>query len=39
MIFGPDGPALADDPRPAERACWDGLDWQPGPWWDVAGVP
>jgi len=33
MIFGPAGPRLAADPFASVRSAWQGLDWQPGPWW------
>lgn len=38
MIFDPAGPHVATDPFAATREAWDGLDWQPGPWWSSAGV-
>ncbi len=38
MIFGLDGPRLAADPFASARAAWDGLDWQPGPWWFHKGI-
>ena len=38
MIFGPDGPRPADDPFSFARETWAGLDWWPGPWWQVDGV-
>jgi para-nitrobenzyl esterase len=38
MIFGPDGPELAESPFTHARATWAGLNWQPGPWWSVDGV-
>ena len=38
MIFGADGPRLADDPFAFPRETWAGLDWQPGTWWAVDGV-
>jgi para-nitrobenzyl esterase len=37
MIFGPDGPCLADDPFGHAREAWAGLDWQPGTWWTPRG--
>jgi len=34
MIFSDrPGPNLADDPFARGIAAWDGLHWQPGPWW------
>jgi para-nitrobenzyl esterase len=38
MIFGADGPHPADDPFAFAREAWAGLDWRPGPWWQVDGV-
>ena len=38
MIFGGDGPHLATDPFNFARETWDGLNWQPGTWWQVEGV-
>jgi para-nitrobenzyl esterase len=38
MIFGADGPRLADDPFAFARKEWAGLNWQPGTWWQVEGV-
>ncbi len=38
MIFGGDAPHLANDPFAFARQTWAGLDWQPGPWWQVDGV-
>jgi len=38
MIFGGDAPRLASDPFAFARETWAGLDWQPGPWWQVDGV-
>jgi para-nitrobenzyl esterase len=35
MIFDPDNPRVEHDPRSAERATWDGLDWSSGTWWPV----
>ena len=33
MIFGPAGPAPADDPFAPAREAWGTLDWQPSAWW------
>jgi para-nitrobenzyl esterase len=38
MIFGADAPRLAEDPFAFAREEWAGLNWQPGPWWQVDGV-
>jgi para-nitrobenzyl esterase len=38
MIFGADGPRLADDPFAFARDTWSGLSWQSGTWWEVDGV-
>jgi para-nitrobenzyl esterase len=38
MIFGGEAPHLVDDPFAFQRETWAGLDWQPGPWWQVDGV-
>jgi para-nitrobenzyl esterase len=38
MIFAADGPRLAQDPFAHARKAWAGLNWQPGPWWQVDGV-
>jgi para-nitrobenzyl esterase len=38
MIFDPAGPHLAADPFASVRKAWDGLDWQPGPWWHHDGL-
>ncbi len=38
MIFSGETPHLADDPFAFPRATWAGLNWQPGPWWQVNGV-
>jgi para-nitrobenzyl esterase len=38
MVFGGDAPHLIDDPFGFQRETWAGLDWQPGPWWQVDGV-
>jgi para-nitrobenzyl esterase len=38
MIFDPAGPRLAADPFASVRRAWDGLDWQPGPWWQHEGL-
>jgi para-nitrobenzyl esterase len=35
MIFNEDGSRTAKDPRSAERAAWDGLEWQSGTWWSL----
>jgi para-nitrobenzyl esterase len=38
MIFSPADPHVAADPFANVRRTWDGLDWQPGPWWHHDGV-
>ncbi|MDT3397722.1 carboxylesterase family protein [Streptomyces sp. B1866] len=38
MILDPDGPYVADDPHPLERAAWDGHHWPSSTWWHFAGV-
>jgi para-nitrobenzyl esterase len=38
MIFAPDGPRVGCEAFAATDAIWSGLDWQPGPWFDVDGV-
>jgi para-nitrobenzyl esterase len=38
MIFSADAPRLATDPFAFARDTWASLDWQPGPWWNVAGT-
>ena len=38
MIFAGDGPHLATGPFNFARETWDGLNWQPGTWWQVEGV-
>jgi para-nitrobenzyl esterase len=38
MIFHADGPRMAGDPNGAQRAAWDGRDWQPGTWWHIEGI-
>ena len=38
MIFGPNGPYLEEDAFKHARKAWEGLTWQPGPWWQVNGV-
>ncbi len=38
MIFEPAGPRVAADPFASVRRAWDGLDWQPGPWWHHDGL-
>lgn len=38
MIFDPAGPYIAADPFAFARGAWDGLDWQPGPWWRHDGI-
>ncbi len=38
MIFDASGPYPADDPGAAQRAAWDGRDWQSGTWWHVDGI-
>ncbi len=37
-VFGGDAPHLANDPFAFPRETWAGLNWQPGPWWQVEGV-
>src|SRR5580693_9542666 len=37
MIFGPNGPYLSEDAFKHPRKTWEGLTWQPGPWWHVDG--
>jgi para-nitrobenzyl esterase len=37
MIFDEGGSRTADDPRGAERAAWDGREWQSGTWWRFPG--
>jgi para-nitrobenzyl esterase len=37
MIFHEGGSRTADDPRGAERAAWDGREWQSGTWWRFPG--
>lgn len=38
MIFDSAGQYVAEDPRAAQRAVWDGRDWQPGTWWQFDGT-
>ncbi|HWG01577.1 MAG TPA: carboxylesterase family protein, partial [Trebonia sp.] len=38
MLFRTDGPSVAGDPDAAQRAIWDGRDWQPGTWWEFEGI-
>jgi para-nitrobenzyl esterase len=38
MIFAADAPRLTEDPFAFAREEWAGLNWQPGPWWQVDGV-
>ena len=38
MIFHEAGSHTADDPRGAERAAWNGRQWQSGTWWHFPGV-
>ena len=38
MIFAADGAQVSGDPFAHARRAWDGLAWQPGTWWPVAGV-
>jgi para-nitrobenzyl esterase len=38
MIFRADGSHVAEDPNAAQRAAWDGRDWQPGTWWFIDGI-
>jgi para-nitrobenzyl esterase len=38
MIFDAAGPYTAADPRAAQRAAWEGRDWQSGTWWDFDGI-
>jgi len=40
MIFSPapEGPHLERDAFKHPRKAWEGLTWQPGPWWQVDGV-
>ena len=39
MIFAADGPHGQQGPvRATPAEAWDGLDWQPGTWWPVAGI-
>jgi para-nitrobenzyl esterase len=35
-VFDDDGPQPAADPFRHARTAWEGLDWQPGPWWPLA---
>ena len=37
MIFDPSGTHPIDDPRPVERAAWDGRDWNSTTWWNLDG--
>ncbi len=38
MIFAAEASAVSKDPFAHARRAWNGLDWQPGTWWPVAGV-
>jgi para-nitrobenzyl esterase len=38
MIFTESGPHLERDAFKHPRKTWEGLTWQPGPWWQVDGV-
>ena len=37
MVFTADGARVSADPFAHARRTWEGLNWQPGTWWPVAG--
>ena len=38
LIFDEPEPRLAEDPKGAQRAAWEGRDWPSGTWWRFDGV-